>query len=139
MEMLFGVSSQKEAALREKMGRLGIQEADIEESFVRSGGKGGQNVNKVASCVYLKHRPSGIEVKCRQDRSQAINRFIARRILTDKFEAIQLGRQSAQRQMIEKIRRQKRRRSRRAKEKMLQGKRHRSSVKESRRRPEAGD
>ncbi len=137
--MLFGVSSQKEAALREKMGRLGIQEADIEESFVRSGGKGGQNVNKVASCVYLKHRPSGIEVKCRQDRSQAINRFIARRILTDKFEAIQLGRQSAQRQMIEKIRRQKRRRSRRAKEKMLQGKRHRSSVKESRRRPEAGD
>ncbi|MBI2070770.1 MAG: peptide chain release factor-like protein [Elusimicrobia bacterium] len=81
--MIFGVSPEKETALRARMQRLGIREAEIEEHFVRSGGKGGQNVNKTATCVYLKHRPTGLEVKCQESRSQAINRFLARRILTD--------------------------------------------------------
>ncbi|MDD5654758.1 MAG: peptide chain release factor-like protein, partial [Candidatus Omnitrophica bacterium] len=82
----FGVSPEKESALYAKMSRLGIKQEDIVESFVRSGGPGGQNVNKVSSCVHLKHLPTGIEVKCQQERSQALNRYLARRILADKIE-----------------------------------------------------
>ena len=115
----FGVSPDKEQALAERMERLGIREEDLVEKFIRSGGHGGQNVNKVATCVYLKHLPTGTEVKCQQERSQALNRYLARRILTDKIEAAVLGRQSAEEQRIAKIRRQKRKRSKRAKDKML--------------------
>ena len=115
----FAVSPDKEQALAERMERLGIREEDLVEKFIRSGGHGGQNVNKVATCVYLKHLPTGTEVKCQQERSQALNRYLARRILTDKIEAAVLGRQSAEEQRIAKIRRQKRKRSKRAKEKML--------------------
>ena len=133
--MNFGVRPEKEGALQEKMRRLGISEADLEEHFIRSGGKGGQNVNKVATCVYLKHRPTGLEVKCQESRSQAINRFLARRILIDRIEAKALGRLSEERARIEKIRRQKRKRSKRAKEKMLAAKHHRSEIKTLRRPP----
>ena len=104
------------------MKRLGVRELDLEESFVRSSGPGGQHVNKVATCVRLRHRPTGIEVRCQRERSQALNRFLARRVLLDKIEEKRLGALSAERQRIAKIRRQKRRRSRRAKEKMLRGK-----------------
>ena len=128
----YGVSPDKEKALEERMERLGIRESDLVEKFIRSGGHGGQNVNKVATCVYLKHLPSGVEVKCQQERSQALNRYLARRILADKIEAAVLGRQSAEEQRIAKLRRQKRKRSKRAKEKMLAGKRHRSGIKEGR-------
>lgn len=131
--LLFGVSAEKQAELEEKMRKLAIREQDLIEKFVRSGGKGGQNVNKVSTQVYLKHVPTGIEVKCQRERQQAINRFLARRILADKIEALIYGRQSKERQRIEKIRRQKRKRSKRAKEKMLKEKRHRSEKKDMRR------
>ncbi len=124
--MQFSVSKAKEQALRVKMERLGIREDDLREKFIRSSGKGGQKVNKTSTCVYLKHRPSGIEVKCQKERSQALNRFLARRILARKIETRILGRLSEERKRIEKIRRQKRRRSKRAKEKMLKDKRKRA-------------
>jgi peptide chain release factor len=129
---IFGVSIEKEQALKERMEKLGIRDEDLVEKFVRSGGHGGQNVNKVATCVYLKHIPSGIEVKCQQERSQALNRFFARRLLADKLENQILGEQSAEQQRIEKIRRQKRKRSKRAKEKMLANKRAQSEKKQGR-------
>jgi protein subunit release factor B len=114
------------------MDSLGIREADIVEKFIRSGGHGGQNVNKVATCVYLKHLPTGTEVKCQQERSQSLNRFLARRILADKIEAAILGRESEEEQRIARIRRQKRKRSKRAKEKMLADKRRVSEKKQGR-------
>jgi protein subunit release factor B len=128
----FGVGSDKEQALAERMEKLGIRERDIVEKFIRSGGHGGQNVNKVATCVYLKHLPTGTEVKCQQERLQSLNRFLARRILADKIEAAVLGRESEEAQRIAKIRRQKRKRSKRAKEKMLADKRRVSEKKQGR-------
>ncbi|MFH1836790.1 MAG: peptide chain release factor-like protein [Candidatus Omnitrophota bacterium] len=126
------ISSSKEKALKEKMRHLGIKESDLTERFIRSSGRGGQNVNKVSTCVYLKHNPSGIEVKCGRERSQILNRFLARRILSDKIEQIKLGKASEKRKSIEKIRRQKRKRSKRAKEKMLDTKKKRGAVKKLR-------
>ena len=119
---IFAVSSIKEKLLKEKMEALNIREEDIRESFVRSGGRGGQNVNKTSTCVQLKHVPTGIEVKCSKERSQALNRYHARVILTKKIEQLIKGRESEDIQRIEKIRRQKRKRSKRAKEKMLNDK-----------------
>ena len=114
------------------MYKLGIRKKDIEEKFIRSRGPGGQKVNKSSTCVYLKHRPTGIEVKCQEERSQALNRFLARRRLANKIETLILGRASEERKRIEKIRRQKRRRSKRAKEKMLEYKRKRAAKKKMR-------
>jgi protein subunit release factor B len=125
----FGVGIEKEKALAEKMARRGIRQEDIVESFIRSSGPGGQNVNKTSTCVYLKHIPTGIEVKCQKERSQALNRFLARRILLQKIEQRILGKLSQEQQLIAKIRRQKRRRSRRAKLKVLEGKRRRAEKK----------
>ncbi len=132
----FGVRRSKETALYDKMRRLGITENDISESFIRSSGRGGQNVNKVSTCVYLRHIPTGIDVKCSLERSQVLNRFLARRILADKIEKMMLGKASKEEQRIEKLRRQKRRRSKRAKEKMLANKKVRSEKKKFRKKPE---
>ena len=129
----FPVSLEKEAQLAQRMAALGVSEADIEESFVRSGGHGGQNVNKVATCVVLLHRPSGVQVKCQATRQQGLNRFIARRLLLDKIEENRTGVIAAQRAEIEKIRRQKRRRSRRARNKMLDDKARQADKKADRR------
>jgi protein subunit release factor B len=131
------VSPGKEKSLNERMQALGIREQDIEEQFVRSSGAGGQKVNKTSSCVVLHHRPSGIRVKCQQERSQALNRFLARRLLVDKIEARIKGAASAAEQEIARIRRQKRKRSRRAKEKMLAAK-QRQGEKKSLRAPVRG-
>ncbi len=127
------ITDGKKSQLEQWMDRLGIRESDLDEKFIRSSGAGGQNVNKVNTCVYLKHRPSGTEVKCQKTRSQMDNRFFARRILCEKIEAQILGAQSAERQRIEKLRRQKRKRSKRAKEKMLSHKKQHSIKKSSRR------
>src|SRR5207244_5729130 len=113
------VSSDKEAQVAQRMAALGVREADLEETFVRSAGHGGQNVNKSATCVMLLHRPTGLRVKCQTSRQQGLNRFLARRLLLDKIERMQTGHVEAQRSRIEKIRRQKRKRSRRAKERIL--------------------
>ena len=129
----FPVSLEKETQLSQRMATLGVREEDIEESFVRSGGHGGQNVNKTATCVMLLHRPSGLQVKCQSTRQQGLNRFIARRLLLDKVESRQKGFVAAERERIEKIRRQKRRRSRRAKERMLDNKARNAVKKQSRR------
>jgi len=132
---LFSVSAAKEKALAEKMETLNIREEDIEESFIRSSGKGGQHVNKTSTCVYLKHLPTGIEVKCQQERSQSLNRYRARVLLAKKIEQLVKGRESEEIQRIEKIRRQKRKRSKRAKEKMLADKKLVSEKKKLRGRP----
>jgi protein subunit release factor B len=96
------------------MERLGVREADLEERFIRSRGRGGQNVNKVATCVVLRHRPTGVAVRCERERSQALNRFLARRALLDALEARVRGAAAEAQQARERIRRQKRRRWRRS-------------------------
>ena len=126
------VSPAKEKSLLERMQTLGVREQDIDEQFVRASGAGGQKVNKTSSCVVLHHRPTGIRVKCQQERSQALNRFFARRILLDKIEAKLRGAESAEQKEIAKIRRQKKRRSRRAKQKILADKRHQAEKKSTR-------
>ena len=130
----FEVSTDKETQLAQRMASLGVHEADIEESFVRSGGHGGQNVNKVATCVMLLHRPSGVQVKCQETRQQGLNRFLARKLLLDKIESIRKQRVAAERARVEKIRRQKRRRSHAAKVRILADKSRHSAKKEFRRR-----
>lgn len=132
----FPVSPEKEAQLLQRMSDLDIKEEDIIEKFIRGSGKGGQKINRTASCVYLMHHPTGIEVKCQNERSQAMNRFYARRELCDKVEALVLGKASREQQEREKIRRQKRRRSRRAKEKILNEKRKTSKKKQLRQSPD---
>ena len=133
--MNFSISRDKEEALRIKMDSSGIKETDLEEKFIRSSKKGGQKVNKTSTCVYLKHKPTGIEVKCQEERSQALNRFLARRILVNKIESLVLGREAEREKAIEKIRRQKRKRSRRAKDKMLRYKKIHSEKKNLRKAP----
>lgn len=112
--IVFAVSEEKNRQLREKMEALGIREDDLEEKFIRSSGKGGQHVNKTSTCVYIKHLPSGIEVKCMKDRSQSINRFLARRELAERIEALS-GAPTPQDRKLEKLRRQKSKRKKRAK------------------------
>ncbi|HTL47795.1 MAG TPA: peptide chain release factor-like protein [Verrucomicrobiae bacterium] len=126
----------KRETLAQAMERLGIKEADLEESFVASGGPGGQNVNKVATCVVLRHAPSGILIKCQQERSQAMNREAARRILVERIERRERERKEKETRRLAKIKRQNRRRSKAAKDKMLAAKKFHGRKKEYRRRVE---
>ena len=123
----------KEDQLAERMAALGVSEADLDETFVRSGGHGGQNVNKVSTCVMLLHRPTGVQVKCQETRHQAINRLVARRLLLDKLEASRKSHAAAERAQKEKLRRQKRKRSQGAKNRMLADKSRRAEKKKFRR------
>jgi len=132
---IYPVSEKTQQGLAGKMERLGIREQDLEESFVRSGGPGGQNVNKLSTCVVLKYKPTGLIIKCQKERTQAMNRYWARRMLADKLEAQILGRQSEAAQRISNIRRQKRKRSRRAKNKILDIKQKHGALKKLRAQP----
>jgi protein subunit release factor B len=113
------ISAEKENAIAARMQELGVSDNDFEESFVRSSGPGGQKVNKSSSCVYLVHIPTSLSVKCQRERSQSLNRYLARKLLLDKIERLQKGFIAKEKEKLEKIRRQKRKRSKRAKEKIL--------------------
>ena len=127
------VNTEKQEALAARMAGLGIREADLIERFVLGSGSGGQKLNKTSSCVYLKHIPSGIEVKCQRERSRELNRYLARREVCERIEERKLGLRSARQQEVERIRRQKRRRSLRQKERMLNDKRLQGDKKQARR------
>jgi protein subunit release factor B len=118
----FNVSAHREREFKKRMGELGVSEEDLEEKFIRSSGPGGQKASKTSTCVFLRHMPTDIVVKYQRERSQALNRFLARERLLDLVEKRQKGFILKEKSEKEKIRRQKRRRSRRAKEKMLEAK-----------------
>ena len=111
---------------------LQIKPEDISESFIRGGGKGGQKINKTSSCVLLRHQPTGIEVRCQKHREQSNNRLSAYKLLILKIEEKIKGSQSKRQKEIYKLRKQKRKRSKRAKEKILAAKHHHSEIKENR-------
>lgn len=129
------IKAEKWQQLRKKMNALSIVEDDLIEKFIIGSGRGGQKLQKTASCVYLQHCPTGVEVKCQQDRSRANNRYYARKRLCKRIEEIQLGEKSEKLKAQEKIRRQKRRRSRRAQQKRLEGKSQRARLKTLRQKP----
>lgn len=133
------IGPDKQSLLEERMAALGVAEADLVEKFILGSGSGGQKINKTSSCVYLKHEPTGIEIKCQANRSRELNRYQARRELCDKLDEIRLGKASARQQEMEKTRRQKRRRSRRSKQQSVADKRILSQKKNLRRSPGAGD
>ncbi len=130
------ISPEKKRALARKMKELGITDSNLIEKFILGSGKGGQKVNKTASCVYLKHLPTGIEVKCHQKRSQELNRYLARRELCEKIAYEIHQEKTKKRTEMEKIRQQKKRRSRRLKQKILEDKKKHSKVKEMRKKIE---
>jgi protein subunit release factor B len=132
------LGKEKQEELQKRLKRLGVRDLDLVEKFILGSGSGGQKINKTSSCVYLKHLPSGIEVKCQRDRSRELNRFHARKSLCEQLEKQIEGKRSEQEQKREKIRRQKRRRSRKSKEKMLEGKRALSHKKSMRQEPKQG-
>jgi protein subunit release factor B len=115
---IFPVSEEKNRWLRERMAALGISEDDLDEKFVRSSGKGGQHVNKTSTCVWLKHIPTGIEVKCMTERSQPLNRFLARRELVERIEALD-GLPTRRDLEADKVRKRKAQRKRRAADKYV--------------------
>ncbi len=129
------ITKEKWLQIQAKMEELSLFESDLIEKFILGSGNGGQKVNKTSSCVYLKHVPTGIEVKCQKERSQEMNRFFARKELCKKVEEIVFQKKSEKQQEQEKIRRQKKRRSRKSKEKILADKKNLSEKKSLRKSP----
>lgn len=129
------ISTEKLTELEQRMAALEIHDGSLLEKFVRGSGSGGQKINKTSNCVFLKHLPTGVCIKCQMDRSREMNRFLARRELCDQLEAIRDGKTSAKTQAIEKMRRQKRQRSRRSKQRSVADKRLLSQKKSLRRTP----
>jgi protein subunit release factor B len=129
------IRPEKWEQLRKKMEELGIRDDDLIEKFILGSGRGGQNLQKTSSCVYLKHIPTGIEIKCQRDRSREMNRYYARRDLCEKIETQILKIKTEKVQLIEKKRRQKRKRSKRAQQKVLENKKHRGEIKNLRGKP----
>ncbi len=128
------MSAQKERQLQDLMRETNVAESDLEESFIKGSGKGGQKINKTSSCVYLLHKPSGMEVKCQRYREQSLNRYEARRMLCERLKEKLEGLKSERTAQIEKIRRQKRRKTKRQKAKMVDDKRHKSIIKSRRKK-----
>ncbi len=129
------ITKEKWLQIQAKMEELSLFESDLIEKFILGSGKGGQKINKTSSCVYLKHIPTGIEIKCQKERSQEMNRFFARKELCNKVEEIIFQKKSEKQQEQEKIRRQKKRRSRKSKEKILVNKKNLSEKKSLRKPP----
>ncbi len=127
------------AEVEARMAELGIREDDLSETFVRGTGAGGQKINKTSSTVVLRHLPTGIEVRCQRERSQAQNREIARAELCDRVEAWRMGLKLERQNEREKKRRQTRKRPRGLKEKILRHKHHRSDTKKQRGRVSGSD
>ena len=136
---LFPVSLDKENQLLARLADLGIAETDLDEKFIRGGGPGGQKTNKTSSTVCLRHKPTGIEVRCARERSQSMNRFLARRELCERIAEKIRGEKSKKKQEQEKIRRQKRRRSRRQTALMVDAKKKHGGKKALRRKPAHDD
>ncbi len=133
------ISKTKILDLQRRMNQLGIRDEDLVEEFIRGSGPGGQKINKTSVAVLLSHPPTGLSVRCQHTRSQALNRFLARRLLVEKLEEKIFKEKSERQKLIEKIRRQKRRRSRRAQEKILQAKKHQGFKKVLRKRPSTAE
>jgi peptide chain release factor len=129
------ISQKKWEKLRRWMTKLDISEDDIEEKFVLGQGRGGQKVQKTASCVYLKHMPLKIEIKCQLSRMREDNRYLARKRLCEKVDEKLNQALSEKQKKIEKIKRQKRKRSKRSKEKVLALKHHQGKKKKARKPP----
>lgn len=125
---------QKEVDLKKRMRHLKIFQKDIKETFVRSSGPGGQNINKVSTCVILKHIPTEIQVKCQSERTQGLNRYRARYLLVAKIEKQRKAEKERAIQQVEKKKRQNRKRPKFLKERILQGKHKQSEKKSSRRK-----
>lgn len=129
------IHPEKVTALHDRMSRLGIKEEDLVEKFILGSGSGGQKINKTSSCVYIKHIPTGIEIKCQRARSREMNRFYARRELCDKLEYALFKKESEKQREISKIRRQKKRRSRKTQQRLVEHKRAVSTKKQLRKPP----
>ncbi len=127
---IFNVTEKKEKELQERMRELNVNEDDLEERFIRSSGPGGQKVNKSSTCVFLRHIPTDTTVKYQKERSQALNRFFARRTLLDQIELKQKGYIKEDKKRIEKIKSQKRKKRKRANEKQYSLKPKQSDIKE---------
>lgn len=132
------IRKEKWDALYSRMENLQIKEEDLIEKFILGSGRGGQKIQKSSTCVYLKHIPSSIEIKCQKSRFRETNRYYARAELCDRIEQMLFEKKSKKEQEIAKIRRQKKRRSRKQKEKMLEEKKRRSKIKDLRKPPKEG-